>query len=358
MKKRYFILLPLLLLALVCCNKQEEPPAHEHTYTEAVTPPTCTGQGFTTFTCACGDTYNGNSVEPLGHSYTEKTVDPTCTEQGFTTFTCTCGDTYNENTVEPLGHDYADFDFLWTGYEACSVHLTCSRDRSHTHDVPLTVTPELTKEATCEKTGLVTYTAVGDYGGVTYHSKETQTIDSIGHAFGKWIVVQEGTETQKYIKERICDQCDGRIRKELTCSVGMEYELTEDGKAYTLFSIGECTDTEIIIPSKYNGLPVIGVDWLSGESGITRVVFPETFTALDAFDLSYCRGLLTVEIPATITIMREAAFYDDINLVNVYYDGTKEEWDRITFENYGNPMRYAEHLFVLSPDGTFVEVAA
>ncbi len=46
-------------------------PPHEHSYAEVVTPPTCTADGYTTYTCACGDSYIGNTVAALGHSYTD-----------------------------------------------------------------------------------------------------------------------------------------------------------------------------------------------------------------------------------------------------------------------------------------------
>ena len=35
-------------------------------------------------------------------------TDPTCTEQGYTTYTCACGDSYVDNYVEATGHVYDD----------------------------------------------------------------------------------------------------------------------------------------------------------------------------------------------------------------------------------------------------------
>ena len=59
--------------------------------------PTCTEQGYTTYTCACGDTYKDNYVDATGHSYTAAvTKAATCTEAGVKTFTCSCGDSYTE----------------------------------------------------------------------------------------------------------------------------------------------------------------------------------------------------------------------------------------------------------------------
>ena len=44
---------------------------HTHTYTEEVTPPTCTEQGYTTFTCECGDSYQGKFEPAKKHKFQE-----------------------------------------------------------------------------------------------------------------------------------------------------------------------------------------------------------------------------------------------------------------------------------------------
>ncbi len=46
---------------------------HEHQYTNAVTPPTCEDEGFTTHTCRCGDSYIDNYKDKLDHSYSNGT---------------------------------------------------------------------------------------------------------------------------------------------------------------------------------------------------------------------------------------------------------------------------------------------
>ena len=40
-----------------------------HRYGSTATAPTCTEQGYTTYTCACGDSYVGDYIEATGHSY-------------------------------------------------------------------------------------------------------------------------------------------------------------------------------------------------------------------------------------------------------------------------------------------------
>ena len=79
---------------------------HEHSYTTVVTDPTCTEAGFTTYTCACGDTYKADEVAALGHKHTTVVTAPTCTEAGFTTYTCACGDTYKADEVPATGHKF------------------------------------------------------------------------------------------------------------------------------------------------------------------------------------------------------------------------------------------------------------
>ncbi len=71
-------------------------PDHEHEYTPAVTEPTCTEGGYTTYTCEeCGDTYKGDETAPLGHDWGEGTVVKEATEKskGERKFVCSrCGE--------------------------------------------------------------------------------------------------------------------------------------------------------------------------------------------------------------------------------------------------------------------------
>ncbi|MCM1544766.1 MAG: hypothetical protein NC110_05640, partial [Ruminococcus sp.] len=80
----------------------------EHTYTTVVTAPTCTEQGYTTYTCACGDTYIADYVDANGHTeVTDEAVAPTCTEAGKTEgrHCSVCGTvTVAQEVVEAKGH--------------------------------------------------------------------------------------------------------------------------------------------------------------------------------------------------------------------------------------------------------------
>ena len=60
------------------------------------------------------------TTEPADHTHDYVTVvtAPTCTEKGFTTYTCACGETYVDDYVDTIGHRDSDFDSLC---DNCSV---------------------------------------------------------------------------------------------------------------------------------------------------------------------------------------------------------------------------------------------
>ncbi len=112
------------------CDKDEEGhiemgivPAKGHSYAPAITLPTCTEGGFTTFTCSdCGDSYVGAQTKALGHSYGDWTVitEAECEKAGERTHTCTvCGNEEKEETPA-LGHKYngvvTEPDYTTEGY--------------------------------------------------------------------------------------------------------------------------------------------------------------------------------------------------------------------------------------------------
>ena len=80
---------------------------HTHSYSTSVTAPTCTAGGYTTYTCACGDSYQGNQTAATGHNYSSTVVESTCTASGYTVYTCTvCGYSYQDNVTAETGHSY------------------------------------------------------------------------------------------------------------------------------------------------------------------------------------------------------------------------------------------------------------
>ncbi len=65
-------------------NKKES-EKHKHSYSKSKTNPTCTEQGYTTYSCTCGDSYKGDYVSAKGHTeVVDKAVASTYSSTGLT----------------------------------------------------------------------------------------------------------------------------------------------------------------------------------------------------------------------------------------------------------------------------------
>ena len=100
------------------CNEvlvaQEEIAALGHKYEGVATAPTCTEEGFTTYTCSvCDHSYVGDKVAALGHTAViDAAVPATCTEAGLSEgkHCSECGEILvAQEVVNALGHSYGDW---------------------------------------------------------------------------------------------------------------------------------------------------------------------------------------------------------------------------------------------------------
>ncbi len=167
---------------LLAANIHYNYVSHTHSYKDVVTAPTCTEKGYTTHTCACGDSYVDAYVDALGHAWDngKVTKEPTETETGVKTFTCTrCGETRTETMpVIPHVHSYKD----------------------------------VVTAPTCTAKGYTTHTcACGDSYVDTY-------TDALGHAWDEGKVTKEATETTQGSMTYTCTRCPATKRDILPAS--------------------------------------------------------------------------------------------------------------------------------------------
>ena len=180
--------------------------AHEHSYTAVVTAPTCTEKGYTTHTCACGDSYVDTYVDALGHAGDngKVTKEPTETETGVKTFTCTrCGETRTETMpVIPHVHSYKD----------------------------------VVTAPTCTAKGYTTHTcACGDSYVDTY-------TDALGHAWDGGTVTKQPTETETGVRTYTCTRCSATKTETIpaTGSVDVTQMFTDVTKNWAYPGIQYC----------------------------------------------------------------------------------------------------------------------
>ena len=105
--------------------------SHTHSYKAVVTAPTCTAKGYTTHTCACGDSYVDTYVNALGHAWDngKVTKEPTATETGVRTYTCTrCHETKTETIPATGSVDVTEMftdvtkNWAYPGIQYCVTH--------------------------------------------------------------------------------------------------------------------------------------------------------------------------------------------------------------------------------------------
>lgn len=93
-------------------SEPESQPAHQHNYSVQVVAPTCTQNGYTVHTCACGSQYTDSSTNALGHSWGDWKVvsQPTTAREGQKQRSCTrCGgsETASVPRLEPDSSTFA-----------------------------------------------------------------------------------------------------------------------------------------------------------------------------------------------------------------------------------------------------------
>ncbi len=214
------------------CNavlvEQQIIPALDHDYQPVVTEPTCTEQGYTTYTCSrCGDSYVDTFTAALGHSWSDwvVTTEPTCTTAGEETRTCARCKTEETQPVAALGHDYQAVVTEPTCTEQGYTTHTCSRCSNSYTD---TFTPALghnyqavVTEPTCTEQGYTTHTC----SRCSDSYVDTFTA-ALGHNWSDWVVTTDPTCTTAGEETRTCARCKTEETRPVD-ALGHDYVLND-----------------------------------------------------------------------------------------------------------------------------------
>ena len=179
--------------AATCTSVQECTVCHTvlnpklaHDYKATVTAPTCEAAGYTTYTCACGDSYVGDTLPATGHSYGDWTTKTpaTCTKAEVEERKCACGAAETRVGDPALDHD------MKTKYDEAYHWTECDREGCNEESEHIAHSGGIateTEKAVCTTCGQ-------SYGGYADHV----------HAYGDWTTKTPATCTKAEVEERKC----------------------------------------------------------------------------------------------------------------------------------------------------------
>lgn len=360
MKKKFLLATLTMILCisalgtLTACGEK-----HTHSYVESITTPTCTEQGFSTYTCECGHSYVENYVNALGHTeVVDSAVAPTCTEAGLTEgkHCSVCNEIITaqqpvgatghsflqENTADKYLKSVASCEDKAVYYKSCSCGekgtetFEYGQALGHTYDQENTASKYLKTEATCKNVavywkscvcGLISTTETFNYGS------------TIPHDFGTYSKTQNATCTENaketaYCQSKDCNEPDVRdiegtvlghsdintnnicsvCNKEVAYSKGMVYVAVTGG--YQLIDMGSATDADIIIPKYYNGSPVISIadDVFANKTSLTSISLPDTIISIGDSAFYGCSNIKELILPESVKSIGYTAFARCVSL--------------------------------------------
>ena len=209
----------------------EDPCANGHAYGAPVWSWTDDFKATATFTCA----NNAAHVENVTATVTNAvTTEATCETDGVRTYTAKVtfgGKEYTDTKTETLpatGHAYGEPVWKWNDDFTASATFTCANNDAHVENVTATVTNAVTTEATCESTGVRTYTAKVTFEGKEYTDTKTEVIPATEHDT-ELVGAKDATCTEDgYTGDEVCKVCGVTVKQgEVLPALGHDYK---DGK--------------------------------------------------------------------------------------------------------------------------------
>ena len=253
---------------------------HKHSYSLEVTNPSCTTEGYTTYTCECGESYIDDQIPALGHTeVVDAAVAPDCTNTGLAEgkHCSVCNEVLVAQEVVPaLGHNYTSTIVPPSETtDGCATYTCLICGDTYTE----TITPT-------DFTITVVNREMIGYQGV---ENEHLIIPTLFHNEGTWYkVVAIG---------------DSAFRD---CSNITHVAIPESVVKIDRFAFSNCDGlTDVVIPDSVTS---IGDYAFAGCSSLTSVIIGDSVTDIYTYAFGSCESLLTVTIGINVKNVQFEAF--------------------------------------------------
>ena len=337
-----------------------DPDAHSHNYTSVITEPTCSQQGYTTYTCAdCGDSYVTDYTNPVDHVY----ENGSCKWCGILA-SGICG----ENLTWVLSGDYTltisgtgeMYDFTgstqpWEDYTQDITAVVIEDGATsvgnyaffHGYDIASVKLPDSVKAIGtnaffyCRSLTAIQLpaelTTIGDHAFGSCYALEEADLPAKLVTIGKTAfsgsllsraLIPEGVTSIGLGAFRGCPLTQVQIPASLT-QIG--FEAFQNCAPLTYISVDTrnpayCNDAQGAMYNKNRTTLIVVPGGFAG-----KFVIPETVTQVEASAFAYCTGMTSVQIPDSVTAIGESAFYHCEKLESVVLPGSLAEVKKHTF---------------------------
>ncbi len=291
---------------------------------------TCTEYGYTeTVKCdICGTVYTAQeSIEPLGHSYTETVTEPTCTEDGYITKVCTrCGETeiirpeYNVATGE-----YSHPELLKTehnyGYITVTVPATldsvgeCERTCNVCNNTD--TQPYYIAEGSCADN--VSYSFDHRTGTLTINGNGTMEDYSLSSDSPFYnctnitsVIIENGVTNIGSCAFYGCSGIESISIANTVTSIGNralynctslnEATIPNSVSAIDYYAFYGCNNLNSLIFNEGNNQLTIAEYAFSNCTSLTRFTITPNIAQIGRAAFSYCTSLQSISIPSTVSL--------------------------------------------------------
>lgn len=147
---------------------------------------------------------------------------------------------------------------------------------------------------------------------VDYNSliTEPKAPSRLGYDFDGWYKDTSLTNKWNFTTDRATSTMDlyAKWTPQIVSADNLKFAINADGESYAVIGMDESTATRVVVPEKYNDLPVteIAENAFADNKTIAEVTLPQSVTVISAGAFSNCTNLAVITMPAVAELGNRA----------------------------------------------------